>query len=103
MNDKITIDNFSIRTYIKYYYNNIDTKIKFGGQIYNMYYSNYRLYISTSNSYGEIVVKVDSIFPDYYGEPDYSDQEKRLIKSLTNWYTYKTMELENDVIDKYFE
>lgn len=103
MNDKITIDNFSIRTYIKYYYNNIDTKIKFGGQIYNMYYSNYRLYISTSNSYGEVVVKVDSIFPDYDAKSDYSDQENRLIRSLTNWYTYKTMELENDIIGKYFD
>lgn len=103
MNDKITIDNFSIRNYIKYYYNNIDKKIKFGGQIYDMYHKNYRLYISTSNSYGEVVVKADSIFPDYYGEPNYSDPEKRLIKSLTSWYTYKTMELENDIIGKYFD
>ena len=103
MNDKITIDNFSIRTYIKCYYNNIDKKIKFGGKIYDMYYKNYRLYISTSNSYDKVVVKVDSIFPDYYGEPDYSDQEKCLIKSLTNWYMYKKAELENDIIDKYFD
>lgn len=103
MNDKITIDNFSIRSYIKYYYNNIDKKIKFGGRIYNMYYKNYRLYISTSTSYGEIVVMVDSIFPDCYGEPDCSDQERCVIKSLTNWYTYKTMELENDIIGRYFD
>ena len=82
---------------------NIDKKIKFGGKIYDMYYKDYRLYISTSNSYGEVVVKVDSIFPDYYGELDYSDPEKRLIKSLTSWYTYKAMELENDIIGKYFD
>ena len=103
MSDKITIDNFSIRTYIKYYYNNTDKKIKFGGKIYDMYYKNYRLYISTTTPYGEIAVKVDSIFPDCYGESNYSNSEQRLIKSLINWYKYKTMELENDIVGKYFE
>lgn len=83
-NDKVTIDNFSIRNYIKYYYNNIDKKIKFGGKIYNMYYKNYRLYISTLTSYGEVAVKVDSIFPDYYSKSDFLDLEKSLIKSLLN-------------------
>lgn len=101
-NDKVTIDNFSIRNYIKYYYNNIDKKIKFGGKIYNMYYKNYRLYISALTSYGEVAVKVDSIFPDYYSKSDFLDLEKSLIKSLSNWYTYKTRELENDIVDEYF-
>lgn len=102
MNGKIAIDNFSIRKYIKYYYNNIDKKIKFGSKIYNMYYKNYRLYISAPTSYGEVAIKVDSIFPDYYSKSDYSGLEKSLIKSLLNWYIYKARELENNIVDEYF-